>query len=293
MIRALMHRTTILCVICVLALTAACGGSKTEPKKAARADAPAGPAKAEPKAEPEEPKAEPAPARDPRAYALEGDPKVVITPLQHASFYLQAEGQTIHVDPVTSALATAGEVPQADLILVTHGHGDHLDVEAIAKVRKPGAPVVAPEASAAKIADATVLANGDKKTVAGVDIEAVAMYNIERKNDAGKLFHPKGVGNGYVVGVGGRRIYVAGDTECIPEMRSLQKIDAAFVCMNLPYTMTAEEAAECVAAFKPKVAFPYHHRGQDLDVFKKGLGSDIKVEVLDWYPAAADKPAPG
>jgi L-ascorbate metabolism protein UlaG (beta-lactamase superfamily) len=227
---------------------------------------------------------------------IEGDPDVVVTPLQHASFYLQAAGQTIHVDPVKSALATTDEVPQADLILVTHSHGDHLDVEAIAKVRKPGAPVVAPEAASAKIPDAFVLANGDKKTVAGVEIEAIAMYNIERKNDAGKLFHPKGKGNGYVVGVGGRRIYVAGDTECIPEMRSLQRIDAAFVCMNLPYTMTAEEAAECVAAFKPKVAIPYHHRGQDLDAFKQGLGqgSDIEVLVLDWYPAKSrDKPAPG
>jgi L-ascorbate metabolism protein UlaG (beta-lactamase superfamily) len=289
-----MPRTKIIHVICILALTTACGGTRTEPGKAARADARPRPAKAEPA--PKETKAEPAPARDPRAYVIDGEPDVVITPLQHASFYLQAAGRTIHVDPVTRALATSGEVPQADLILVTHGHGDHLDVEAIARVRKPGAPVVAPEAAAAKIPDATVLANGDEKTVAGVELEAVAMYNIERKNDAGELFHPKGKGNGYVVGVGGRRIYVAGDTECIPEMRSLTKIDAAFVCMNLPYTMTAEEAAKCVAAFGPKVAIPYHHRGQDLDAFKQGLGegSDIEVQVLDWYPAkSADKPAPG
>jgi L-ascorbate metabolism protein UlaG (beta-lactamase superfamily) len=172
------------------------------------------------------------------------------------------------------------------LILVTDIHGDHLDPAAISKIRKPGAPVVAPAAAALKIENPTAMANGESKTVAGVQIEAVPMYNLQRGPEPGQLFHTKGRGNGYILGAGGKRIYIAGDTECTPEMRALKNIDIAFIPMNLPYTMPPSEAAECVRAFRPKVVYPYHYRGQSTEEFKTALaGEKIEVRLLNWYPA--------
>ena len=130
----------------------------------------------------------------------------------------------------------------------------------------------------------TVIANGEKKTVKGIEIEAVPMYNLQRGPSAGQLFHTKGRGNGYVVTLGDKRIYLAGDTECTPEMKALKSIDVAFVPMNLPYTMPPNEAADCVKAFKPKIVYPYHYMGSDLKVFEDALnGSGVEVRVRDWY----------
>ena len=123
--------------------------------------------------------------------------------------------------------------------------------------------------------------------VAGISIEAVPMYNLQRGPAAGQLFHTKGRGNGYIVTLGGKRVYFAGDTECTAEMKALKDIDVAFIPMNLPYTMPPSEAAACVKAFKPKIAIPYHYQGQKPEEFQAALkGSGIEVRLLNWYPAA-------
>jgi L-ascorbate metabolism protein UlaG (beta-lactamase superfamily) len=203
---------------------------------------------------------------------------------------LEYGGKVIHVDPTSPG--DYSKAAPADLILITDIHPDHLDPAAIAKVRKAGAPVVAPSAAAEKIENPTVIANGETKTVAGISIEAVPMYNLQRGPAPGQLFHPKGRGNGYVITLGSRRVYIAGDTECTDEMRALKNIDIAFIPMNLPYTMPPAEAAECVKAFRPKVVYPYHYRGQNPEEFKAALkGVPVEVRLLDWYaPPPAGSP---
>lgn len=212
---------------------------------------------------------------------------ISIVPLNHATLQLRHGTHVIDVDPV--AQASFDGLPAPDIILVTDIHGDHLDPATIAKLKTAGTTVVAPKAAAAKLDDATVMANGETKTVKGVSIEAVPMYNLKRGPAAGKLFHDKGRGNGYIVTLGGKRIYIAGDTECTPEMKALPNIAVAFIPMNLPYTMPPSEAAACVKTFKPTIAYPYHYRGQNLDEFASALkGSGIDVRIRDWYGA---KPA--
>ena len=131
--------------------------------------------------------------------------------------------------------------------------------------------------AAPQLPGSTVLANGQTKTINGVTIEAVPMYNLQRGPGPGQLFHTKGRGNGYVVTLGGKRLYFAGDTECIPEMR-------AFIPMNLPYTMPPSEAADCVKSFKPKIVYPYHYMGADLNAFADALkGSGVDVRIRNWY----------
>ncbi len=205
-----------------------------------------------------------------------------IVPITHASLILKWEGKTVHVDPWSKG-DYQGQ-PQADLILVTDIHGDHMDAEQISKVSKTGTVVIAPAAVQQTIKQARILNNGEQTTVMGIQIQAVPMYNLKRGPEAGKLYHTKGRGNGYILTFGDRRIYISGDTECIPEMKDLKDIDAAFVCMNLPYTMTPEEAAGCVNAFKPEVVYPYHYRDSDMDAFKRAVTAPgVKVELLDWY----------
>ena len=205
-----------------------------------------------------------------------------ITPIQHASMMIEAGGQVVYIDP---AQGSYDGMPSADLILITDIHGDHLEPSLIAKLKKAGTTIVAPEAVAKTVTEATVLHNGESKTIGAWTIEAVPMYNLKRGPAAGQFYHDKGRGNGYIVTYGGLRIYIAGDTEGIPEMRALKNIDVAFVCMNLPYTMPPEEAADAVKAFHPKIVIPYHYRGSDLSVFQKALeGTGIEVRLLDWYP---------
>jgi L-ascorbate metabolism protein UlaG (beta-lactamase superfamily) len=206
---------------------------------------------------------------------------VKITPLQHASLMIEAGGKVIQVDPVGDFYEG---LPKADLILLTDIHGDHMSPPAIAKVKKDDTVIVAPKAVQQTVTAAEAWNNGETKKWSGWTIEAVPMYNIKRGPSEGKLFHDKGRGNGYVLTYGGKRFYISGDTEDIPEMRALKNIDVAFVCMNLPYTMPPEEAAAAVKAFKPKVVYPYHYRGSDLAVFQKGLeGSGVEVRIRDWY----------
>jgi L-ascorbate metabolism protein UlaG (beta-lactamase superfamily) len=207
---------------------------------------------------------------------------VKITPINHATLMLEGGGKVILVDP-TSAGNYEG-LPQADIVLITDIHGDHMDPKILPTVQKSGAVIFASEAVAKTVTTATVIRNGETKMAGAWKIEAVPMYNIKRGPAEGKLFHDKGRGNGYVLTYGGKRIYISGDTEGIPEMKALRNIDVAFVCMNLPYTMPPEEAAEAVRAFHPKVVYPYHDRGSDPKAFEAALaGSGITVKVLDWY----------
>ena len=208
--------------------------------------------------------------------------KVMITPINHASLMIEGGGKIIHIDP-TSAGNYDG-LPHADIILITDIHGDHMDPKALPKVQKEGTVIFAPEAVAKTVTSATVIRNGETKRAGNWKIEAIPMYNLKRGPSEGKLFHDKGRGNGYVLTYGGKRIYISGDTEGIPEMKALKKIDVAFVCMNLPYTMPPTEAAEAVRAFHPKVVYPYHDRGSDIKEFEAALaGSGIQVKLLDWY----------
>ena len=207
---------------------------------------------------------------------------VRFAPIQHASLILEAAGKVVYIDP---AQGNYEGLPQADLILITDIHGDHMAPAVLAKLRKPGTVVFAPEAVAKTVTDATIVRNGESRAWQKWTIEAVPMYNLKRGPQPGQLYHDKGRGNGYVLTFGGRRFYFSGDTEGIPEMRALRDIDVAFVCMNLPYTMPPEEAAEAVRAFHPKVVYPYHYRGSDLGVFEKALaGSGIEVRLRNWYP---------
>jgi L-ascorbate metabolism protein UlaG (beta-lactamase superfamily) len=208
---------------------------------------------------------------------------VKITPVYHASLEIEAGGKTIILDPASPASFKG--LPPADLILITDIHGDHMDSELIAKVSKDGTQIMAPPAVVKTVTTATPISNGEKKTWNGWTIEAIPMYNLKRGPAPGELFHTKGRGNGYVLTYGGKRFYFSGDTENIAEMRALKNIDVAFVCMNLPYTMPPEEAAEAVKAFHPRVVIPYHYMGSDLSVFQKDLaGTGIEVRILDWYP---------
>ena len=150
--------------------------------------------------------------------------------------------------------------------------------------RKAGTTVIIPGAASGDVPDGTVMKNGETKKIGAWTIEAIPMYNLKRGPSPGKLYHDKGRGNGYIVTYGGLRIYLAGDTEGIPEMRALKNIDVAFVPMILPYTMPPDEAADAVKAFHPKIVYPYHHGKSDLKVFENGLkGTGVDVRIRNWY----------
>jgi L-ascorbate metabolism protein UlaG (beta-lactamase superfamily) len=211
---------------------------------------------------------------------------IVITPVVHGSVKLEFDGGTILVDPWGKG--DYGDTGPADLILVTDIHGDHMDTEAISRFRDGDTIVVAPAAVAETVKGVEVIANGESIQAGAIGVEAVPMYNLHRGPEEGQLYHVKGRGNGYVLTLGGRRVYVAGDTACTPEMRELRDIDVAFVPMNLPYTMTPAEAAECVRAFKPAIVYPYHYRGSDLGEFSAALEDlpEVEVRIREWYPGS-------
>lgn len=221
---------------------------------------------------------------------LETDLKIM--PIEHASTVLEWGENTIYVDPVGGASAYENQ-KKPDLILITDIHGDHFNLETLDSLNSTSVRIVVPQAVADLVPEKyasqlEIIANGETKELNGVKIEAIPMYNLREE---ALNFHTKGRGNGYVLSKGDERIYFSGDTEDIPEMRVLKNIDKAFVCMNLPYTMTEESAASAVIEFKPKQVYPYHYRGKpdvsDVSKFKKLVNEgDPSIEViqLDWYP---------
>lgn len=219
-------------------------------------------------------------------YLATDDGEVALHPINHASVVLAWKNLAIYVDPVGGAAAYPG-LPKADLLLVSHGHGDHFDAATLNAVRGANAVILAPAAVYASLSTTlkaltTPLANGQSTNLLGLTVEAIPAYNAN---------HPKGTGNGYVVTLGGRRIYFSGDTGDIPEMKALTQIDVAFVCMNQPFTMTLAQAVGAVRAFQPKVVYPYHYRNSDgsltdLAAFRRQLGvagAVIEVRPRKWY----------
>ncbi|QWX85454.1 MBL fold metallo-hydrolase [Cellulophaga sp. HaHaR_3_176] len=219
-------------------------------------------------------------------------PELKVIPILHAATVLEWGEKTIYIDPYGGAEGFDDQ-KSPDLILITDIHGDHMDVNTLDSLAISNVKIIAPQAVADQLpeiykAQTEILNNGDFKDVMGINIEAIPMYNL--REEALK-FHEKGRGNGYVLTLGDKRVYFSGDTEDIPEMRALKNIDKAFICMNLPYTMTEESAASAVLEFKPKQVYPYHYRGKpdvsDVVKFKNLVNEgnrEIEVIQLDWYP---------
>lgn len=217
---------------------------------------------------------------------------LTVQPITHGSVVLTWNGKTIYVDPYGGAAAYAG-LAAPDVILITDIHGDHLDPKTLAGLSVGKALLVVPQAVAEQLpveykAQVRILRNGQRLDTLDLRVSALPMYNLPEAPDAR---HPKGRGNGYVLNLGGKNVYMSGDTEDITEMRALTGIDVAFVCMNLPYTMDVNQAAQAVLAFKPGIVYPYHYRGQnglsDVDSFKKTVTSankKIDVRLRNWYP---------
>lgn len=206
-----------------------------------------------------------------------------ITFIGHGTLMFELDGKVIHVDPWTR-LADYTELPKADLILVTHEHGDHFDQEALKIISTEKTKLVLTELCAEKVTGGIVMKNGDVKTVEGLKIEAVPAYNIVHKRDNGNPFHPKGDGNGYIITFGDKRIYIAADTENTPEMKKLKEIDIAFLPMNLPYTMSPEMVADAAKAFKPKLLYPYHFGGTEtsklINLLKDVKGIEVRIRKM-------------
>ena len=203
-----------------------------------------------------------------------------ITFIGHGTLMFTYGGKTIHVDPVSKE-ADYTKLPKADLILLTHHHGDHLDLKALEALRTEKTEFVMTEICARQVKGGRVMKNGDAKVIGGLKIEAVPAYNLVHMRSEGKPFHPKGEGNGYVITFGDKRVYVAGDTENTPEMKKLEQIDAAFLPMNLPYTMTPEMVADAAKAFRPKILYPYHYGETDASKLVELLkdANDIEVRI--------------
>jgi L-ascorbate metabolism protein UlaG (beta-lactamase superfamily) len=190
----------------------------------------------------------------------------------HGTLMITYADKVIHADPV-SMYADYATLPKADLILVTHEHGDHLDSKAIQALTTSRTTLITNQASAKNLSNASVMKNGETKSVDGITIEAVPAYNPE------KQFHPKGNGNGYVLTLGGKRIFIAGDTESVPEIKALKDIDIAFLPMNLPFTMTPDQVADTAKAMKPKFLYPYHFGETDTNELVRLLGNEKDIEV--------------
>jgi L-ascorbate metabolism protein UlaG (beta-lactamase superfamily) len=203
---------------------------------------------------------------------------LTITFVGHGTLMFRHEEKVIHVDPV-SREADYTTLPDADLILVTHEHGDHLDPEAIAEITKPGTSIVVSHSCEGRVEGAQVMENGEETEAAGYRIEAVPAYNIVHMRGEGQPYHPRGNGNGYIITFGDVRVYVAGDTENTPEMKALRDIDVAFLPMNLPYTMTPEMVADAARAFRPPILYPYHLGETDTDELVRLLAGEEGIEV--------------
>lgn len=216
--------------------------------------------------------------------------KITVHPVSHASFVMETPLGTIYSDTVGKPDGYAG-LPKPDLMLITHRHGDHWNAETQAALSSAAPIVTCPDVlglmPAALKARAKAIGNGASTTWKSMKIEAIPAHNLAADR---MKFHPKGRDNGWVLNFDGFRVYISGDTEDVPEMRALKNIDLAFVCMNLPFTMTAQAAASAVAEFKPKFVYPYHYRGrgeggtQNPKEFARLVGKAAKVKLVDWYP---------
>lgn len=208
---------------------------------------------------------------------------LLITFLGHGSLMLTFDARNIHVDPF-SGVADYAELPKADLILLTHEHRDHLDLEALASVRTAETKVVLTETCAERVRGGIVMHNGDVQSVGGLTIEALPAYNVLHKRENGQPFHPQGVGNGYVLTLGDKRVYIAGDTEDIPEMKKLRDIECAFLPMNLPYTMTPDMVADAARAFRPRILYPYHYGDTDtselVELLREQKGIEVRIRRM-------------
>lgn len=206
-----------------------------------------------------------------------------ITFIGHGTLMFSFQGKIIHVDPV-GMYADYTKLPKADIILITHEHRDHLDTAALEHIRTEKTILVLTETCAAKVAGGVVMKNGEVKTVDGFRVEAVPAYNIVHMRSPGVPYHPKGVGNGYVVTFEDKRVYVAGDTENTPEMKSLRSIDVAFLPMNLPYTMTPDMVADAAKAMKPGILYPYHFGDTDtsklVELMKNTAGVEVRIRNM-------------
>lgn len=223
--------------------------------------------------------------------------QIEIDPVSHASAVIKWNNTVIYVDPVGGAEAYADR-DSADVVLITDIHGDHMDPETLGNLQLGNVMIIAPQAVKDELPDSLaakvrVINNGEKRNELGFSIEAIPMYNLR---DEAKQYHPKGRGNGYVLENEGRRLYIAGDTEDIPEMRNLKDIDIALIPMNLPYTMPVDAAADAVIEFAPDKVYPYHFRGQDgkadVEKFKQLVNEgndDVEVVMANWYPEDASE----
>ncbi len=199
----------------------------------------------------------------------------------HGTLMFEFNDMVVHVDPVMRE-ADYAEMPDADLILVTHHHGDHLDLTAINHIRKDDCPVVMTQTCQDQLEDfpgAIIMENGESKTVRGIPVEAVPAYNIEHKRSNGQPFHPRGIGNAYIVTFGDKRVLIGGDTENVPEIKAVKDIDIAFLPMNLPYTMTPEMVADAARAIQPTILYPYHYGNTDPEELVKLLKDQENIEV--------------
>jgi len=210
-----------------------------------------------------------------------------ITFIGHGTLMFTFAGKIIHVDPVGS-MADYTMLPKADIILVTHEHGDHLDPKVIDIIRQDRTDLILTEKCTEKVEGGIIMKNGDVKTIQGFKIEAVPAYNIVHMRSGDVPFHPKGHGNGYVITFADKRVYVAGDTENTPEMKTLKYIDIAFLPMNLPYTMTPEMVADAAKALKPKILYPYHYGNTDtskiVDLLKDVKEIEVRIRKMRNYP---------
>jgi len=206
-----------------------------------------------------------------------------ITFLGHGSLLMVFTGMNIYVDPF-GEVADYALLPKADLVLVTHEHFDHFDLRALSSIRIDKTLMVLTEVCAKQVKGGIVLHNGDEQKVAGIQIKSVPAYNLVNKRPDGEPFHPKGSGNGYILSFDGTRLYIAGDTENIPEMKALKEIDIAFLPMNLPYTMTPEMVVDAVKAFQPRILYPYHYGNTDtaklVDLLKNEPGIEVRVRKM-------------
>jgi L-ascorbate metabolism protein UlaG (beta-lactamase superfamily) len=208
---------------------------------------------------------------------------LAITFIGHGTLMMSWGGKIIHIDPF-SAMADYTKLPKADMILITHEHLDHLDLKAVNNIKTTRTKIVGTSTVAKQIPGIIIMKNGDKQTINGLFIEALPAYNIEHMRKPGNPFHPKGVGNGYILTFGNKRVYIAGDTENIPEMKNLTRIDIAFLPMNLPYTMTPEMVADAAKAFKPKILYPYHFGDTDtsklVNLLKDTPGIEVRIRKM-------------